>query len=244
MIGKLGQMAVVLVAGMVSVPALAQERRERPERPQAERQRAEQAERQRPLAGQREGAMTANFAERLADIEKRVMAMLTDDQKKQAEPLFKQAKEQVTTLQADLAKLEVQRRELMEKAAEQTGKLREELAVLLTPEQRRAFREAMSGAGGAGGPMAGVMERLQGALRQLDLTEAQQQKLMAVRDELQAKAMKLRESAAGDRQAMMEGMRELMQDLRPKLRDILTPEQMEKIGGVLGGGPGGERPRQ
>lgn len=236
MIGKCGQLAVVLVAGMMSVPALAQERRERPERPQAERQRAEQ---QRPLAAQREGGMTTNLVERLDDVEKRVMALLTEDQKKQAEAIFKQAREQVTALQADLEKLEVQRRELTEKAMEQTGRLREELAAMLTPEQRRAMREALAG---AGGPMGGVLERLQDALRRLDLTEAQQQKLAEVRENLQARVAKLRESAAGDRQAMMEGMRELMQDLRPMLRDILTPEQMEKIGGALGGGPGGDRP--
>jgi hypothetical protein len=217
----LKQLAVVFSVGMISLPALAQERPERPER--AERRAAE-------------GGGGAGLLSRLDDLEKRVLALLTDEQQKQARPLISQAREQVQSLQGELDKLDVQRREVMDKALDQVGKLREELLVLLTDEQRQQLREGLMGAAGAAvaGDGGAALQRLQESLRQMDLSDEQRQKIAAVREDLQGRLLKLRESAAGgDRRAQLAGIRDLMQEMRQQVDKVLTPEQQERLRGLM-----------
>lgn len=226
--GQLKKVAAVVITMGVGAAAWAQDVDERPA--------------PRPGAAQVEAGRTPDLLNRLEQIEQRVMALLAGEQKKQAEAMFKEARAQVKALQEDIEKAEAQRREAMEKMTDQVARVRQELAALLTEEQQRNLRDLAGGVGQAGENVAQTLQRLMENLRQVELTPEQRQQVAAAREVIQDRVQKLRESAAGDRIALAREMRQLMQDVRRDLGGILTPEQQEKLRGLMERGP--QRPER
>ena len=71
-------------------------------------------------------------------------------------------------------------------------------------------------------------DRLNEALAKLDLTDEQKEKIQKAQAEIGEKIRKVRQDLQGDRDAMQQNMRELMQESRQRLAEILTPEQQQK----------------
>ena len=141
---------------------------------------------------------------------------LTDEQKKQVDPIMTEMRERVRT------------------AVQES---QQKLAKVLTGEQQTKLRELMRGDGqpaARGNPV----DRLQKAVKDLNLTEEQSAKIKEIFASYQPQLEAIRKGADNDRQAMQES-RPLMQEMRSKVNAILTPEQTEKLQKEMA--PRGER---
>ena len=131
---------------------------------------------------------------------------LTDEQKKQVEPIMSEMRERVRAAMQESQK---------------------KLANVLTDEQKTKLRELMRGDGqpaARGNPV----ERLQAAVKDLNLTEEQTAKIKEIFASYQPQLEAIRKGADNDRQAMQES-RPLLQEMRSKVNAVLTPEQTEKL---------------
>jgi Spy/CpxP family protein refolding chaperone len=130
-----------------------------------------------------------------------------------------------------------------------------QLKTILSDEQFQQFQQMQPRPGdpafgggirqdGRGGP-AVILERLRTALGQLELTDDQKTKLKPVLESFDKKMQELRAGAQGGGgrggPELREKFRTNLQELRAELQTILTPEQIEKIRGVLQVGDGGGR---
>lgn len=99
-------------------------------------------------------------------------------------------------------------------------------------------KEGRRGPGGSG--PGGMIEKLQKAAGDLNLSADQKTKLEAAIQSAKDDAKKIMEEgkASGDRKATMEAMREVMQELHEQVGAILTAEQKEKLRSAMGGRPG------
>ena len=186
-----------------------------------------------PAAGRGEpGALLKAARERLDQLG------LTDDQKKTIDAAYENAKEEIKKV----AKSDPQeRRQALTKAMTD---LREKVGGVLTDEQKAKLGQLRAGAGDQ-------VERLRGALEKLDLTSEQKEKLKPVLEDAKKKFTELREQLqGGDRAAMREKLKTLMDETRDKLKEILTSEQAEKLKtamesvrpGAAAGGPPTPKP--
>lgn len=151
---------------------------------------------------------------------------LTDDQKAQVKPILedlKHAMEEARNLQPP---------ERGQKMREALQTAREKLNPILTEEQRTKLKELTAQ---ATDPAA----RLQAALKNLNLTDDQKAKIKDVVDKYRPQFGEIMKSAAGDRQAAMQQIRPLLQEMRDNITAILTPEQAQKFRDSIGGGRGG-----
>ena len=141
---------------------------------------------------------------------------LTPEQRKQVEPILAEMREKVRT-----AMLETQQK----------------LGDVLNDQQRTQLREIMRDhRGGGQGPMAqgpNPVERLQNAMKALELTDDQKAKLKEIFASYRTELETIRRDADNDRQAMQEA-RPLLQEMRSKVNAILTPEQTEKLQKEIG----------
>jgi Spy/CpxP family protein refolding chaperone len=109
--------------------------------------------------------------------------------------------------------------------------VKDKIEAELTPEQKEKFDTKMSearaaggGGGLAGGGGGGRLEQFRKNLDSLNLTDDQKSK---IKDLLKDAAEKVKDAGNdGDRQTKV---REAMQDIRQKLSDILTPEQLKEL---------------
>jgi peroxiredoxin len=74
-----------------------------------------------------------------------------------------------------------------------------------------------------------MVRRLREAMTKLDLSNEQKQKVDALLNDVQDKARELRREAQGDAQALREKGRQLIQDSRAKLQEVLSPDQQAKL---------------
>lgn len=87
--------------------------------------------------------------------------------------------------------------------------------------------------------LAQLRDRMQEMAKDLDLTEAQKEKLKPIWQEQTQKMRELVRDQNLSRQEKMEQFRKLRENLQPKLKEIFTAEQMEKWqkqGGAQAGG--------
>src|SRR5439155_19875522 len=80
-------------------------------------------------------------------------------------------------------------------------------------------------------------ERLRENLAKLDLSDEQKTKIKSVLDDVKAKGEELRKQAANATEDMRDKFRDLMQETRGKVEDILTPEQQDKLREMFRAGP-------
>jgi Spy/CpxP family protein refolding chaperone len=123
--------------------------------------------------------------------------------------------------------------------------LREKVAGVLTEEQKTKLGQM----GGPGGPAGAAgrgnpIDRLQGILDKAELSSEQKDKVKPVLEDAKKKFEELRgQFQTGDRAALREKVKGIMDDTRDKLKDILTPAQAEKVKAALEAGrPGGAAP--
>jgi Spy/CpxP family protein refolding chaperone len=130
-----------------------------------------------------------------------------------------------------------------------------QMKAILTEEQFTKFQEAMQqapagGAGGAaGGRVAGMVQRFQDAIKDLNLTEDQKPKVEAALADARKKfaALAPARQAGPPSPEVREKFRTAMEELRTELMGVLTPEQQEKFRASMqqgaGAGGAGARPR-
>jgi Spy/CpxP family protein refolding chaperone len=145
---------------------------------------------------------------------------LSDDQKGKVDGYFDEARTQLKKLREDASG---DRQAMMPKYREVFEKLRENVASVLTDDQKEQMKTKVQALLQRGGD-AGA--RLRETLDKLNLTDDQKEKVHAILEDVQKKAKDIRE-AGGD--GAREKMGELMKDTRAKIADILTDDQKEKF---------------
>lgn len=180
--------------------------------------------------------MIGELLESLEKLKRAAVEIAGDQNKEKVEALFKRAVAEVHTARETLEKLDAERRRHLEAMRDALDKVRAELMETLTPEQQEKLRQAAGQLGvdlPAAGRGQGFAQRLEEAMERLQLTAEQREKVAKIRREMQEKMRGLRERFEGDRQGLAEAARELMQDLRQKLGEILTPEQQQQLRDML-----------
>jgi Spy/CpxP family protein refolding chaperone len=167
---------------------------------------------------------------------------LTDEQKKKLDEIYSSA-------QDDLKKADSADRQAVGKVM---GDVREKVGSVLTEEQKTKMQQLRGQGGPGSGPPGGgpgaMADRLQAALDKADLSADQKEKVKPILADARKKIDELRTKlAAGERDGMREKFKAVMDDTRDKLKEILTPEQGEKVKTAMEAGrpPGGpSRPGQ
>ena len=177
---------------------------------------------------------------------------LTDDQKTKVDDIFKDTEVKAKDLAAKAQDIEPQERR--EKFQEITKDLHDKVVAVLDDDQKKEFedkvtkaREQMQkrfqnrqvpggpqgapGAAGQRGPganAAGMLDRVQGAIKQLDLSDEQKSQIKGLMEDSAAKFKELRDQGAtGD--DLRTKAREVFTETQQQLRSILTPEQQAKL---------------
>ena len=96
--------------------------------------------------------------------------------------------------------------------------------------------EPAGGSGAKARPARG--ERLQGLAEQLKLTDEQKEKIKPILQDERKKVRELRENKDLARQDRVAKLKEIREDIRAKVKPILTPEQLEKWNKLRSEGPG------
>jgi Spy/CpxP family protein refolding chaperone len=166
---------------------------------------------------------------------------LTDEQKTQLQPIFKDATERARTLATEVESL--QGRERAEKVMPFARETREKVLGVLTEEQKQTLRKNQ-----ANRQSQQFTQRYRRAMEQLDLSADQKTKVDAVLEAQQKKIAELMAAAPPEAGGGGPGggqFREVSEETRAKLNEILTPEQQQKLADSLrpgqGQGRGGRR---
>ena len=150
---------------------------------------------------------------------------LTDEQKTQIKGFVDKANKEVEEVKLDYAG--ASRQEL---AGAQRGvyeDLKQNILSVLTDAQKPKFEQAATQRGGGQGGRGGNM---MAAMQQLDLSAEQKEKIRTIMQDSREQMQTLRQGAnGGDRQAMREKFRTLMEETRTKVNDVLTDEQKTKL---------------
>jgi len=110
-------------------------------------------------------------------------------------------------------------------------------SILIISPASRAADDEKKDEKPAAGARAGRGDRLAQMAKELDLTDAQKEKIKPILQD-QAKAMTdLRDNKDLSREDRMAKMKEIREGLSAKLKPILTPEQFEKWGKLRAQGP-------
>lgn len=159
---------------------------------------------------------------------------LSEEQKKKVDELIAEMEKKVQELRSGGGD------NLREKLMAMRDEGQEKMKAILSEEQFKKFTQAIQQGGAGGGPRPGMMlQNLQQAMSQLDLTDEQKNKLVTVRDEVQKKMEELRpQFQNGVTPELREKIRGIMEEMQKQLKEILTAEQQEKLRSLMPG-PGG-----
>jgi Spy/CpxP family protein refolding chaperone len=162
---------------------------------------------------------------------------LTPEQKTKVDTIFKEARAELEQMRTQLESMDV--RERMAETREFFEGVRADLAFVLTPEQRQQMQqkfEQIRQNPGPGGPGAGALpppgviaERLREVIPQLKLSDEQAQRMKELFDDVRPRADALRQQVETGDAAARQKARELSEETRQKLRELLTPQQQEKL---------------
>lgn len=177
-------------------------------------------------------AAATDAGDRVANLLKSARAKLdelnpTAEQKTKFDEIFANAETDLKKTFADAASLQPEERR--QKMQEFMSALKDKIAATLTPEQKTKFDQMQFGLA-AGGNRGQLGERLKETLEKLDLTDDQKAKVKPIMEDARKKMEELRaEAQSGDRAKVREKAMEVMQDVRTKLQDVLTPDQQQKF---------------
>jgi Spy/CpxP family protein refolding chaperone len=152
---------------------------------------------------------------------------LTDEQKPKIEAEFDKARKALE---------EARTSPPAEGSREAVGKamtdLRTGVVGILTEDQKKAMREKLGqgiggtrGGAGRAGPLAAFRENMD----KLGLSDEQKSKIDAILKDNQEKVTQALQDGQGDRQAIGEKIRPIIQEHRQKILDLLTDEQKAKL---------------
>jgi Spy/CpxP family protein refolding chaperone len=208
-------------------------------------------------AGGGAGAGRGDMVERTQTIANELMN-LTADQKTKLDAIFAKAKEDFKAAQE--ASRDLPPEERGPKMREMMTALQDQVRGVLTDEQKKEFDDkvqqgrrggpgAQGGGQGAGqggqrgGGARQALQRFRDAIDKLDLTEEQKPKVKQAMDDADQKFQEARKESQGDQQAMREKGRAIVENLTAQLKEVLTPEQQEKLREAIrpDGAGGGQR---
>ena len=157
---------------------------------------------------------------------------LSDAQKEKLMPLLREEGEKMRALQADT---KLSREERMAKFKELRESASAKTKTILTPEQQEKWEKIRAGMlagrggpGGAGGPAAAGRDAMQRLVDELEVSEAQREKLRPVMQEEFAKIRALRENESLSREDKLAKFRAVNQATTAKMKEILSQEQLTK----------------
>jgi Spy/CpxP family protein refolding chaperone len=186
---------------------------------------------QQPPAGAGPGVMLDRTRQAIEQLR------LTPEQKSKIDAIFKEARAELEQMKTQLESMDMRQR--MAEAREFLDGLRADLAFVLTPEQREQMQQKLEqlreggpggGPGGGGMPPPGMIaERLREAIPKLMLSDEQATRVKELFDDLRPRADALRQQIEMGNADAREKARELAEESRQKLREILTPEQQETL---------------
>jgi hypothetical protein len=168
------------------------------------------AAQEKSAAGQR----LEQFRERMQDTMKELN--LTDEQKEKLKPIWQEQMQKMRELWQDQ---NLSRQEKMEKFKTMREEMEPKLKPILTAEQLEKWQKQRSAQG---------REGLQDALKELNLTDAQKEKLKPLWQEQAQKVRELRQDKNLSPQEKMAKVKVIQEEMEPKLKQILTGEQFEK----------------
>lgn len=174
---------------------------------------------------------------------------LSADQQSKIDSIFDDARDMLRSMGPELRDMDPTERQ--QRTREFLTDLREKVVAVLDDEQKPIFEQKLDelrqnpGPGDRAGRWGGALERFRAATSELDLTEEQRGKVETVLNEVREKMHAIREESGGDRDAMRGKIRELMDETRSQLQEILTPEQQERFRAAMSQGDdrGGGRSR-
>jgi Spy/CpxP family protein refolding chaperone len=165
---------------------------------------------------------------------------LTDAQREQINGILDKAAEELRELRQELAQSDLRPRERMARVRDAMAQYREQLAGVLDKEQLAAFHQKLSERFPATRPGAGrgrgmVMQRINEAMEQLELSDQQKGEVDAILAESRQKMQQLRQEVEESGQRVQGQFRDLMRQTRDKLDEVLTDEQKTKLRELLPG---------
>jgi Spy/CpxP family protein refolding chaperone len=147
---------------------------------------------------------------------------LTDEQKENLQTIIRGQAEKLRELRQDTSLSQPEKAEKFKAIRED---IIAEVKKVLSPEQFEKW-QAKQGqtAGGAGGPLA----RLQGAIKDLNLTDTQKEQLKPLYQEQMEKLRDLHQDASLSIPEKLEKLKAMNKEIAPKLKQVLDAEQFAK----------------
>ena len=172
-----------------------------------------------PAAGGRLAAQRERMQETARELN------LTDEQKEKLQAIIRGQMEKLRDLRQDSSLTQPEK-------AEKFKTIREDIIAeakkVLTPDQFEKWQakqgQLAGGAGGAGGPLA----RIQGAIKDLNLTDAQKEQLKPIYQEQMEKLRDLHQDANLSILEKLTKLKAMNKEIAPKLKKVLDDEQFAK----------------
>ena len=172
-----------------------------------------------PAAGGRLAAQRERMQETARELN------LTDEQKEKLQAIIRGQMEKLRDLRQDSSLTQPEK-------AEKFKTIREDIIAeakkVLTPDQFEKWQakqgQLAGGAGGAGGPLA----RIQGAIKDLNLTDAQKEQLKPIYQEQMEKLRDLHQDANLSIPEKLTKLKAMNKEIAPKLKKVLDDEQFAK----------------
>jgi Spy/CpxP family protein refolding chaperone len=164
---------------------------------------------------------------------------LTDEQKQKLDAVFQQARDDFQAMRGDLETLAPPERR--QKMQDFFQSLRDKVSAELTDSQRQELgqkmeevRQRLRDAGAAAATQPGVLvdrisDRIQDALKQIDLSDEQKTQVATLMDDTKTRLKAVREKAEAAGEQARHEFRQIVDEARNQLQSILTPEQQEQL---------------
>ena len=155
---------------------------------------------------------------------------LTPEQKTKIDKIFKDARGELEQMKTQLES--IQPRDRMAEVRDFFDGVRADLALVLTPEQREQIQqkfEQMRDLPNAMPPPGMIADRLRESIPKLNLSDEQLRKVRDLFDDIRPRGEALRQQLESGDTSVRAKLRDLGQETREKLREILTPEQQDKL---------------
>ena len=169
-----------------------------------------------PAGGDRPGALRERMQETARELN------LTDEQKEKLQTIIRGQMEKLRDLRQDTSLSPEEKREKFQAIREE---ITAEVKKVLTPEQFEKWKAKQGQlAGGAGGPLA----RLQEAIKDLNLTDAQKEQLKPIYQEQMEKLRELHQDTSLSIPEKLEKLKAMHKEIAPKLKKVMDAEQYAK----------------
>lgn len=178
-------------------------------------------------AAEEKAAAAPPSGDRLAALRERMQETakelnLTPEQKEKLQAIIRTQAEKLRTLRQDTSLSAEEKRAKFQTLREE---LTAEVKKVLTPEQ---FEKWKSKQGQAGVTVRPPMERVQEAIQELNLTDAQKEQLRPLYEEQMEKLRDLHQDTSLSMPEKLEKLMAMHKEVAPKLKKVMTPEQYAK----------------